>query len=127
MRSEPLKEYEERKKVEEEKKKEKEKAEEEKKKDTDKKDTDKKDADKKDADKKDMPDKPKEASVIAPLMPEMIMGKEPDGPNAPSAMMAGVVPSPPGKSDDKKPILPVTTWGRYMKVLLSSTEFMFIN
>ncbi len=107
VRSEPLKEYEERKKVEDEKKKEKEKADEEK---------------KKDAEKKDMPDKPKEPSVIAPLMPEMMMGMNPDG------MMAGVMPPPPGaKPDDKKPILPVTTWGRYMKVLLSSTEFMFIN
>ncbi|MBL8208243.1 MAG: PSD1 domain-containing protein [Blastocatellia bacterium] len=107
VRSEPLKEYEERKKADEEKKKEKEKADEEKKKDTE---------------KKDLPDKPKEPSVIAPLMPEMMMGMNPDG------MMAGVMPAPPGaKSDDKKPILPVTTWGRYLKVLLSSTEFMFIN
>ncbi len=125
LRSEPLKEYEERKKVEDGKKKEKEKAEEEKKKDADKKDTDKKDAD-----KKDLPDKPKEASVIAPLMPEPMDGMEPDGPNpqnSPSPMMAGVMPSAPGKSDDKKPILPVTTWGRYMKVLLSSAEFIFIN
>ncbi len=109
VRSEPLKEYEERKKAEEEKKQEKEKAEAEK---------------KKDAEKKDMPDKPKEPSVIAPLMPEMMMGMEPSGP---SAMMAGVVPGAAPKPDDKKPMLPVTHWGRYMKVLLSSTEFIFIN
>ncbi|MBK9706119.1 MAG: PSD1 domain-containing protein [Acidobacteria bacterium] len=110
VRSEPLKEYEERKKAEEEKKEkaglEKEKADEEKKKETE---------------KKDLSDKPKESSVIAPLMPEM-MGMDPNG------MMAGVVPPAPGaRPDDKKPILPVTIWGRYMKVLLSSTEFMFIN
>ncbi len=112
VRSEPMKEYEERKKADEEKKKEKEKADEEKKKDADKKDD-------KMADKKD--DKPKEASVIAPLKPEM-MGMDPNG------MMAGVMPPPPGaKPDDKKPILPVTIWGRCIKVLLSSTEFMFIN
>jgi mono/diheme cytochrome c family protein len=113
VRNEPLKEYEDRKKADEEKKKEKEKAEEDKKKETEKKDT---------------TDKPKEASVIAPLksetMPEM-MGMNPDG------MMAGVMPPAPGGKppglEDKKPILPVTTWGRYIKVLLSSTEFMFIN
>src|SRR5205085_8095803 len=57
VRNEPLKGYEERKKAEEEKKKEKET---------------------KEAEKKDMPDKPKEPSVIAPLMPEM-MTMEPSG------------------------------------------------
>ncbi|HEX4949458.1 MAG TPA: PSD1 and planctomycete cytochrome C domain-containing protein [Blastocatellia bacterium] len=112
VRSEPMKEYEERKKADEEKKKEKEKADEEKKKEAEKKD-----------DKKEMSDKT--ASVIAPLKPEMtpeMMTMNPEG------MMAGVVPAPPGaKPEEKKPILPVTTWGRYMKVLLSSTEFMFIN
>jgi hypothetical protein len=41
-------------------------------------------------------------------------------------MMAGVVPGDE-KDDSKKPMLPVTTWGRYAKVLLSSTEFTFIN
>jgi hypothetical protein len=100
LRTEPLKAYEERRKAEEEKEKEKEK---------------------KKAEKKEMPDKPGEAppSVIAPLMPEMT-GMDPSG------MMAGVVPSA-GKGDEKKPLLPVTTWGRYMKILLSSTEFIFIN
>ena len=113
VRNEPLKEYEERKQEAEKKKQEKEK------KDAEKKDADK--TEKPDTDKKDMPDKPKEPSVIAPLMPEM-MGMDPAG------MMAGVVPPPPGgKPDDKKPILPVTTWGRYLKVLLSSTEFIFMN
>ena len=77
---------------------------------------------KKKAEKKDMPEKPGEApppSVIAPLMPEaMVMD--------PNGMMAGVVPSA-GKPDEKKPLLPVTTWGRYLKILLSSTEFIFIN
>ncbi|MFN7928042.1 MAG: PSD1 and planctomycete cytochrome C domain-containing protein [Blastocatellia bacterium] len=105
VRSEPLKEYEDRKKADEEKKQAKEKADEEK---------------KKDAEKKEMTDKPKEPSVIAPLMPAMPMD--------PNGMMAGMMPPAPGaKPDDKKPILPVTTWGRYIKVLLSSTEFIFIN
>ena len=41
-------------------------------------------------------------------------------------MMAGVVPGA-GKKDDAKKLLPVTTWGRYAKILLSSSEFLFVN
>jgi hypothetical protein len=41
------------------------------------------------------------------------------------AMMGGVVPGA-GKKDAPKP-LPVTAFGRYMKVLLSSSEFLFVN
>lgn len=41
-------------------------------------------------------------------------------------MMAGVVPGPPGSEAAKKP-LPVTPLGRYIKVLLSSSEFVFID
>jgi hypothetical protein len=110
LRNEPLKEYEERKKAEEEK--EKKKAEDEKKK-----------AEK--TDKKEMADKPadKPADTAAPKpiadMPETPMMD-------PGGMMAGVMPGG-AKSDEKKPLLPVTHWGRYIKVLLSSTEFMFIN
>lgn len=44
----------------------------------------------------------------------------------PNGMLAGVVPGDE-KDSGKKPLLPVTTWGRYAKVLLSSTEFTFIN
>jgi len=41
-------------------------------------------------------------------------------------MMAGVATA--GKTESrKKPLLPVTTWGRYAKVLLSSTEFIYID
>jgi len=98
LRNEPLKEYEERKKAEEEK-------------------------EKKKADKKEMADKPGEVSTAAPNV-------MPDQPNAaamdPNGMMAGVVPGA-DKTDSKKPLLPVTHWGRYLKILLSSTEFMFIN
>ena len=97
LRNEPLKEYEERKKAEEEK-------------------------EKKKAEKKEMADKP---GVVAPPQPPAM----PD-PNAaamdPGGMMAGVVPGA-AKADEKKPLLPVTHWGRYVKILLSSTEFMFIN
>jgi hypothetical protein len=44
----------------------------------------------------------------------------------PEGMMAGVIPPKPGAAE-KKPLLPVTTLGRYLKVLLSSNEFTFIN
>ncbi|MFN0124836.1 MAG: DUF1549 and DUF1553 domain-containing protein, partial [Blastocatellia bacterium] len=134
LREEPLKEYEDRKKAEEEKKKKdaekKEAAKKEaEKKEADKKDGDKKDGDKADAGKKEMADKPAAPAVapvviadmpVAPEAPPMPMGMDPNG------MMAGVVP-PGAKADEKKPLLPVTPWGRYIKVLLSSTEFLFIN
>jgi hypothetical protein len=41
-------------------------------------------------------------------------------------MMAGVVPGA-GKADEKAKILPVTPLGRYIKVLISSNEFLFLN
>jgi mono/diheme cytochrome c family protein len=41
-------------------------------------------------------------------------------------MMAGVVPGAAKKDDDKK-LLPPTTLGRYMKILLSSNEFLFVE
>jgi mono/diheme cytochrome c family protein len=41
-------------------------------------------------------------------------------------MMAGVLPGAV-KKDDAKKLLPVTPWGRYMKILLSSSEFLFVN
>ena len=40
-------------------------------------------------------------------------------------MMAGVVPGV--KSDDPEKMLPVTTFGRYIKILLSSNEFLFVS
>ena len=42
-------------------------------------------------------------------------------------MMAGV--TAPGGADakDKKEMLPVTPLGRYLKVLLSSSEFLFVD
>ncbi len=43
-------------------------------------------------------------------------------------MMAGVKPNAHAKPDEKKkPPLPVTAWGRYTKILLSSSEFLYIN
>ena len=43
-------------------------------------------------------------------------------------MMAGVMPKKPGDEGGKaQPRLPVTVFGRYLKVLLSSNEFLFVN
>jgi len=110
LRNEPLKEYEERKKADEEKKK----ADEEKQKK-------KAEDEKKKVEDKEMKDKPAEAAA-----PSVIADLEKPPPMEPGGMMSGVVPSAT-KTDDKKPLLPVTHWGRYLKILLSSTEFMFIN
>jgi hypothetical protein len=41
-------------------------------------------------------------------------------------MMAGVITGASKKEDAKK-LLPVTPWGRYVKILLSSSEFLFVN
>jgi hypothetical protein len=37
-----------------------------------------------------------------------------------------VIPGAARKGDQQK-LLPVTPWGRYLKVLLSSSEFIFVN
>src|SRR5258708_34188544 len=42
------------------------------------------------------------------------------------SMMAGVIPGA-GKKDEAKKLLPVTTRGRYVKILLSSSEFLFVD
>jgi len=54
--------------------------------------------------------------------------KKDDEKPEPSAdgMMAGVIPGA-AKPEDAKKLLPVTPWGRYMKILLSSSEFLFID
>jgi hypothetical protein len=41
-------------------------------------------------------------------------------------MMAGVTPGA-AKKDENKKLLPATAWGRYIKTLLSSNEFLFID
>jgi hypothetical protein len=101
LRNEPLKEYEERKKAEEEK-------------------------EKKRAEKKEMTDKEAATPAAPGATAEMPDATEMD----PNGMMSGVVPNEGksgGKSEEKKPLLPVTHWGRYIKILLSSTEFIFVN
>jgi len=42
-------------------------------------------------------------------------------------MMAGVTKPGGATEDDKKKMLPVTPLGRYLKVLLSSSEFLFVD
>lgn len=42
-------------------------------------------------------------------------------------MMAGVSPDVKTADDEKKKMLPVSTFGRYVKVLLSSNEFLFVR
>jgi hypothetical protein len=52
--------------------------------------------------------------------------KADDSPPAADGMMAGVLAGAAKKEDQQK-LLPVTAWGRYLKVLLSSNEFLFVN
>jgi hypothetical protein len=51
-------------------------------------------------------------------------GDKPDKDDA--GMMAGVLPGAPKKDDDKK-LFPATPLGRYVKILLSSNEFLFVD
>lgn len=44
-----------------------------------------------------------------------------------TGMLAGMGRPGRAPSEEKKPPLPITPWGRYAKVLLSSSEFLFIN
>jgi Protein of unknown function (DUF1549)/Protein of unknown function (DUF1553) len=49
-----------------------------------------------------------------------------DGEKAGEGMMAGVIPGA-AKKDDRAKTLPATPWGRYVKILLSSSEFLFVD
>jgi hypothetical protein len=50
-----------------------------------------------------------------------------DGPEkVGEGMMAGVIPGA-AKKDSEKKALPTTAWGRYVKILLSSNEFLFVD
>ena len=42
-------------------------------------------------------------------------------------MMSGVAPPKPGEKKDEAATLPVTVFGRYVKALLSSNEFLFVR
>jgi mono/diheme cytochrome c family protein len=69
------------------------------------------------------------AGAPAPATPAAaVAAPDAPAPAAPAAdgMMAGVSPgAKPGPDADK--FVPVTTFGRYVKVLLSSNEFLFVN
>jgi Protein of unknown function (DUF1553) len=45
----------------------------------------------------------------------------------PDGMMAGVTPGAKAPAADKEKMLPVSTFGRYVKILLSSNEFIFVS
>jgi mono/diheme cytochrome c family protein len=49
-----------------------------------------------------------------------------DGEKTGDGMMAGVIPGA-AKKDESKKLLPPTAWGRYVKILLSSSEFLFVD
>jgi hypothetical protein len=59
--------------------------------------------------------KPKKDEAVK-VEPESVKGE---------GMMAGVAAGAGKKADEK--LLPVTVWGRYAKILLSSAEFLYIN
>lgn len=50
-----------------------------------------------------------------------------DADRAAAGMMAGVTPAATASADEKKKMRPVTAFGRYVKVLLSSNEFVFVS
>ncbi len=50
-----------------------------------------------------------------------------DADPAAAGMMAGVTPGTGAPDDEKKKMRPVTAFGRYVKVLLSSNEFVFVS
>jgi hypothetical protein len=53
-------------------------------------------------------------------------GEDDDGPEkVGEGMMAGVIPGASKKAAEK--MLPPTPWGRYVKILLSSSEFLFVD
>jgi hypothetical protein len=68
-----------------------------------------------------------EADAKAGKKPDTPSGASGDAPPPPPVgMMAGVVPGPSGDAETKER-LPVTVFGRYVKVLLSSNEFLFVR
>jgi hypothetical protein len=69
----------------------------------------------------------KDESAESPATTEAAGGAPPMGVGMLAGMggpggRRGVPPKP-----DAKPMLPVTVWGRYAKILMSSPEFTFIN
>jgi hypothetical protein len=78
--------------------------------------------------------KPTDALQKSPDGAADAQGADDPGADAPSAdgapaedMMAGVLARPDQKLEEVKKLASVTPWGRYLKVLLSSSEFLFVN
>ncbi|HUF47375.1 MAG TPA: PSD1 and planctomycete cytochrome C domain-containing protein [Vicinamibacterales bacterium] len=67
----------------------------------------------------------KPAAMVPPPPPPPAPPGPPPAPGA-DGMMAGLAPGA-GSDAERKDYLPVTTFGRYVKVLLSSNEFVFIR
>jgi Protein of unknown function (DUF1553) len=53
-------------------------------------------------------------------------GQTPKSDYGADGMMGGVTPGA-SKSEDQAKLLPPTAWGRYVKILLSSGEFLYVN
>jgi hypothetical protein len=67
-----------------------------------------------------------EKKADAGKKPEELKKKD-EKPTMGEGMMAGVTKPGSGPEEEKKKMLPVTPLGRYLKVLLSSNEFLFIE
>jgi len=80
------------------------------------------------ADKKGGKDGKKDTSADSapPKDDDRAAGSGEEMPN-PNGMMAGVKPDAKGSPSEKDKMLPVTTFGRYVKILLSSNEFIFVS
>jgi Protein of unknown function (DUF1553)/Protein of unknown function (DUF1549)/Planctomycete cytochrome C len=70
---------------------------------------------------------PSTDDAAKPSMPSAERGAAADPDPAAAGMMSGVKPGAAAPEDEKKKMLPVTAFGRYVKVLLSSNEFVFVS
>ena len=76
-------------------------------------------------------EKAKAKAAADPKAVAMVELSAPEAPGVTAApemgMMAGVVPGKGSEAKDAQPRLPITIFGRYLKVLLSSNEFLFVS
>jgi hypothetical protein len=70
---------------------------------------------------------PGAATAPAPAVTPAASDTKADADPAAAGMMAGVAPGAGASDDEKKKMRPVTALGRYVKVLLSSNEFVFVS
>jgi hypothetical protein len=71
--------------------------------------------------------KPGEAANSGPAAESPAPEASGESPAPEMGMMAGVVPGKGGEAKDAQARLPITIFGRYLKVLLSSNEFLFVS